>query len=126
MFHLTAWGGYALARAQGKDENGVDRSGFGADLWTWSAALSAIDVFKEGAVLSVGGGQFVTAERVDAFPGDLAVPDQDTSYIIEAQYKYPLNDNILLTPGFYVVINPEGNEFNNSIWVGALRTTFKF
>ena len=126
MFHFTAWGGYALARAQGQDENGVDRSGFGADLWTWSAALSVIDVFKEGAVLSIAGGQFVTAERIDAFPGDLRVPDKDTPYIIEAQYKYPLNDNILLTPGFYVVINPEGDEFNNSIWVGALRTTFKF
>ena len=126
MFHFTAWGGYALARAQGKDENGVDRSGFGADLWTWSAALSVIDVFKEGAVLSLAGGQFVTAERIDSFPGDLRVPDKDTPYIIEAQYKYPLSDNILLTPGFYVVINPEGDEFNNSIWVGALRTTFKF
>ncbi|MDJ0510384.1 MAG: iron uptake porin [Crocosphaera sp.] len=125
-FHLTAWGGYALARAQGEDENGVDRRGFGADLWTWSAALSVIDVFKEGAVLSLAGGQFVTAERIDASPGDLRVPDKDTPYIIEAQYKYPLNDNILLTPGFYVVINPEGDEFNNSIWVGALRTTFKF
>ncbi|MGK7960419.1 iron uptake porin [Crocosphaera sp.] len=126
MFHLTAWGGYALARAQGQDEDGVDRSGYGADLWTWSAALSVIDVFKEGAVLSLAGGQFVTAERIDAFPGDKRVPDKDTPYIIEAQYKYPLNDNILLTPGFYVVINPEGDEFNNSIWVGALRTTFKF
>ncbi|MGB5596683.1 MAG: iron uptake porin [Crocosphaera sp.] len=126
MFHFTAWGGYALARAQGQDENGDDRSGFGADLWTWSAALSVIDVFKEGAVFSLAGGQFVTAERIDAFTGDLRVPDKDTPYIIEAQYKYPLNDNILLTPGFYVVINPEGDEFNNSIWVGALRTTFKF
>ena len=125
-FHLTAWGGYALARAQGQDENGVDRSGLGADLWTWSAGLSMIDVFKEGAILSVAGGQFVTAERIDAFPGDRRVPDKDTPYIIEAQYQYPLNDNILLTPGFYVVINPEGDEFNNSIWVGALRTTFKF
>ncbi|MGK7942401.1 MAG: iron uptake porin [Crocosphaera sp.] len=125
-FHLTAWGGYALARAQGKDENGVDRSGLGADLWTWSAALSVIDVFKEGAVLSIAGGQFVTAERIDSLAGDLRVPDKDTPYIVEAQYKYPLNDNILLTPGFYVVINPEGDEFNNSIWVGALRTTFKF
>jgi hypothetical protein len=126
MFHLSANGAYALARAQGEDDDGLDRRGFGADLWTWAANLSVIDVFKEGAVLTVGGGQYVTAERIDAITGDLTVPDQDTPYIIEAQYKYPLNDNILLTPGFYVVINPEGDEFNNSIWVGALRTTFKF
>ncbi len=126
MFHLTAWGGYALARAQGLDENDQSRRGFGADLWTWSAALSVVDLGKEGAVLSIGGGQYVTARRIDALTGDRTVPDQDTPYIIETQYKYPLNDNILLTPGFYVVLRPEGNERNNSIWVGALRTTFKF
>ncbi|MEM8780108.1 MAG: iron uptake porin, partial [Cyanobacteria bacterium P01_G01_bin.49] len=125
-FHLTAWGGYALARAQGRDSDGNDRSGFGADLWTWSAALSVIDLGKEGAVLSIAGGQYVTAERIDARTGDLRVPDRDTPYIVEAQYKYPLNENILLTPGAYVVINPEGDEANNSIWVGVLRTTFTF
>ena len=127
-FHLHATGAYALVRAQGfaNPANGDDRRGLGADLWTWSAILSAVDVFKEGAVLSVGGGQYVTAERIETLPGDLRVPDKDTPYIIEAQYKYPLNDNILLTPGFYVVINPEGDEDNNSIWVGVLRTTFKF
>ncbi|MDJ0507667.1 MAG: iron uptake porin [Crocosphaera sp.] len=127
-FHLHATGAYALARAQGfaNPANGDDRRGLGADLWTWAGVLSAVDIFKEGAVLSVGGGQFVTAERIDALPGDLRVPDRDTPYIIEAQYKYPLNDNILLTPGFYVVINPEGDDDNNSIWVGVLRTTFKF
>ncbi|MEA5534534.1 iron uptake porin [Crocosphaera sp. XPORK-15E] len=125
-FHLTAWGGYGLARAQGRDTSGRDRSGFGADLWNWSANLSVVDVFKEGAVFNVAGGQFVTARRIDAFTGDLAVPDKDTPYIVQAQYMYPLNDNILLTPGFYVIINPEGDEFTNSIWVGALRTTFEF
>ncbi|XTZ20917.1 MAG: carbohydrate porin [cyanobacterium endosymbiont of Rhopalodia fuxianensis] len=56
----------------------------------------------------------------------MQVPDQDIPYIIEAQYQYPLTKNILLTPGFYVVLQPEGNNDNNSIWVGALRTTFKF
>ena len=127
-FHLYATGAYALARAQGvaNPANGEDRRGLGADLWTWAAILSAVDIFKEGAVFSVGGGQYVTAERVETLPGDLQSIDEDTPYIIEAQYKFPLTDGILLTPGFYVVINPEGNEDNNSIWVGALRTTFKF
>ncbi|MEM8779832.1 MAG: iron uptake porin [Cyanobacteria bacterium P01_G01_bin.49] len=125
-FHLHATGAYALARAQGQDEDGQERSGFGADLWTWTAILSAVDIFKEGAVLSVGGGQYVTAERIDAITGDLRVPDQDTPYIVEVQYQYPLNDNILLTPGGYAVINPEGDEDNNTVWVGVLRATFEF
>ena len=127
-FHLYGTGAYALARAQGfaNPANGEDRRGLGADLWTWAAILSAVDIFKEGAVFSVGGGQYVTAERVETLPGDLQSIDKDTPYIIEAQYKYPLADGILLTPGFYTVINPEGDEDNNTIWVGVLRTTFSF
>ncbi len=127
-FHLHANGAYALARAQGfaNPANGDDRRGLGADLWTWAAILSAVDVFKEGAVFSIGGGQYVTAERVETLPGDLQSIDRDTPYIIEAQYRYPLTDGILLTPGFYTVINPEGDEENNTIWVGVLRATYKF
>ncbi|WP_267382765.1 iron uptake porin [Cyanobacterium sp. uoEpiScrs1] len=126
MFNLTGWVGYGLGRAQGLDEEENARRGFGADLWSWMAALNVIDVFKEGAVFSLAGGAFTHTKRVDAINGDLQVPDQDTPYIIEAQYQYPLTKSILLTPGFYVVLQPEGNNDNNSIWVGALRTTFKF
>ena len=89
-------------------------------------ALCAVDFFKDGAVLSVAGGSLPNSRRIDAIPGDLTVPDQDTPYIVEAQYKYPINDNILLTPGFYVILQPDGNNLNNSIWVGALRTSFLF
>ena len=45
-----------------------------------------------------------------------------TSRITQA----PLNDNILLTPGAYVVLNPNHNSDNPTIWVGLVRTTFKF
>ncbi len=125
-FNFSAWGGYALARAQGSDALGNSRKGFGADIWAWSAALSVVDLGKEGAVFSVAGGSITNSRRIDALTGDLTVPDQDTPYIVETQYRYPLNDNILLTPGVYVIINPDGNNDNNSIWVGALRTTFTF
>jgi hypothetical protein len=125
-FNLTGWVGYGLARAQGLDANGQSRRGFGADIWSWMAALNIVDLGKEGAVLSFAGGSTTNARRIDALTGDLAVPDQDTPYIFETQYQYPLTKNILLTPGVYVIINPDGNNSNNSIWVGALRTTFRF
>ncbi|MGB5772274.1 MAG: iron uptake porin, partial [Crocosphaera sp.] len=125
-FNLSGWVGYSLARAQGLDVNGQSRRGFGADFWSWMTALSVVDFGKEGAVLSIAGGALPNARRIDAITGDLTVPDQDTPYIIETQYLYPLNDNIFLTPGFYVILQPDGNNDNNSIWVGALRTTFEF
>ncbi|MEA5534125.1 iron uptake porin [Crocosphaera sp. XPORK-15E] len=125
-FNFSAWGGYALARAQGSDTDGNSRKGFGADVWVWSAALSVVDLGKEGAVFSVAGGSITNTRRIDALTGDLAVPDQDTPYIVETQYKYPINDNISITPGVYVILQPDGNNNNNSIWVGAIRTTFTF
>jgi hypothetical protein len=125
-FNLTGWVGYGLGRAQGLDEDKNSRRGFGADLWSWMAALNAVDLWKEGDVFSIAGGALTHTRRVDAITGDFRFSDRDIPYIIEAQYQYPLTKNILLTPGFYVILHPQGNNNNNSIWVGALRTTFKF
>lgn len=52
--------------------------------------------------------------------------DRDTAYTIELQYQYPITDNILITPGAYVVVNPNHDSRNDTIWVGAIRTTFTF
>ena len=37
-----------------------------------------------------------------------------------------LNDNIAVTPGLLVIFNPEHNNANDTVYVGTLRTTFKF
>ncbi|MEB3121656.1 MAG: iron uptake porin [Snowella sp.] len=124
--NLSATGAYASASAQGLDKNGFNRSGYGADLWTWNAGLSFLDLGKEGAVLSVAGGLIPQATNVTNRPGDPINQDLDATYLIETQYKFPVNKNILITPGVYVVLNPQGNSNNSAIWVGVLRTTFTF
>ncbi|MEB3309029.1 MAG: iron uptake porin [Snowella sp.] len=124
--NLSATGAYAFAWATGRDRTGFARNGAGADLWTWNAALSVLDLGKEGAVLSVSGGLLPQAVSVTNYQGDPINEDRDASYLIETQYKFPVNKNIVLTPGFYVVLNPEGNGNNSAIWVGVLRTTFLF
>jgi hypothetical protein len=52
--------------------------------------------------------------------------DPDTNIHIEAFYKFQLNNYISITPGAFVVINPEGNSNNDPIYVGTIRTTFSF
>jgi hypothetical protein len=52
--------------------------------------------------------------------------DRDTSYHIEGFYRFQVNDFISVTPGVYVILNPEHNDNNDNIWVGVLRTTFSF
>ena len=124
--NLSATGAYASASAEGLDKNGFNRSGYGADLWTWNAGLSFLDLGKQGAVLSVAGGLIPQATNVTNRPGDPINQDLDATYLIETQYKFPINKNVLITPGVYVVLNPQGNSNNSAIWVGVLRTTFTF
>ncbi|MEG4507853.1 iron uptake porin [Microcoleus sp. F6_B4] len=52
--------------------------------------------------------------------------DHDTSYHLEGFYRFQVNDFISVTPGVYVILNPEHNNKNDDIWVGVLRTTFTF
>ncbi|ACK71991.1 Carbohydrate-selective porin OprB [Gloeothece citriformis PCC 7424] len=113
--HFTLWGGYAYAEAKNPnyDSNG--------DIWTWNAIVNFVDILKEGAVLSFSGGMPPRITGVNNGPDD-----EDTSIIVEAQYQYPISDNILITPGFYVILDPNHFERNDDIWVGVLRTTFKF
>ncbi|HEY9705778.1 MAG TPA: iron uptake porin, partial [Allocoleopsis sp.] len=52
--------------------------------------------------------------------------DQGTSYHLEALYRYQMNQNLSITPGVIVILNPEHNNNNDPVWVGTLRTTLTF
>ena len=120
QIHLGGWFGYVDAIAE--DDNGNVSEGDNADIITWLASLSFIDLGKEGAVFSIAGGVPPRATEIDGTEQE----DEDTSYLVEAQYKFPISKNILITPGAYVIFNPNHNDDNDTIWIGAIRTTFKF
>lgn len=52
--------------------------------------------------------------------------DRATSLHLEAFYKLKLSDNLDLTPSLLVITNPEHNSNNSTIYVGSIRTTFRF
>ncbi|ELS02607.1 putative S-layer protein [Xenococcus sp. PCC 7305] len=110
---IAATGAYADASERGGDGS--------ADIWTWSANIAFLDLMKEGSVLAVAGG--LPPKLTD---GDGVTEDEDSSYIIELFYKYPVNKNIIVTPGVYVVTNPDHDDSNDAAYVGVIRTTFKF
>jgi Carbohydrate-selective porin, OprB family/S-layer homology domain len=111
---LSGFGGYANIGSLGAGE---EESG---DVWTWGANASLLDLVKEGSVLSIGGGM------LPKFSSDDVADDEDTSYLVEALYKFPLSDNISITPGAYAVFNPDHNTDNDTVYVGVVRTTFEF
>ncbi|MGB3532546.1 MAG: iron uptake porin [Microcoleaceae cyanobacterium] len=93
-----------------------------ATILNWAAFLAFPDAFSEGDLggLIVGMPPKVTSHDIDA------LEDNDTTIHIEAFYRYQLNDFIAITPGVFVVTNPDHNDNNDTIVVGTLRTQFRF
>ncbi|MEO0843370.1 MAG: iron uptake porin [Cyanobacteria bacterium J06643_5] len=114
---LSGWAGYSDATAKAGPNQGDD-----AEMFYWAAALALRDLGAKGSTLGVIFGQPPRVTESDVANGE----DQDTSYHLEALYKLPINDNIAITPGVLVIFNPEHNDNNDTIYVGTLRTTFKF
>ena len=59
-------------------------------------------------------------------PKRVGQEDEATSLHFEFFYRFKVNDNIWVTPGFFFVTNPGHIEDNDTIYVGTIRTTFRF
>lgn len=62
----------------------------------------------------------------DVLPTSLGEEDEATSLHFELFYRFKVNERISLTPGFFLVTNPGHIADNDNIYVGTLRTTFRF
>lgn len=117
---IAGWVGWSFAEAQ-VSAGGVD-DGDNATLFNWSVNLGVPDLVKEGSLLG-----FIVGQPPKVIDNDFeSRKDEDTSLHFEALFRYPLTNNINITPGFFVVTNPDHNEENNTIWVGTIRTQFEF
>jgi Carbohydrate-selective porin, OprB family/S-layer homology domain len=126
-FVFSGWVGYSQAIAETTFAPNVNR-GDQADIWNWAVTLAFPDLGKKG---SLGGIIFGQPPRVTNNDFGSAATlarreDTDTSYRLEALYRYQVNDNISITPGFLVIFNPEHNTNNDTIYTGVIRTTFLF
>ena len=120
---ISAWGGLSLAHAlaDGDNEGIAVKDGDDATIFNWAVTLAFPDLFAEG---SLGGIIFGQPPKVSSNDG--GEEDEDSAWHIEAQYRYQLNDHVAINPGFFVVINPENNSDNDTIYVGTVRTIFEF
>ncbi|BAM53599.1 hypothetical protein BEST7613_4668 [Synechocystis sp. PCC 6803] len=119
--YFTGYGAYFM----------VDQANGGSaftDLASWMAGLYFPDAFVEGNTAGLMFGQPLT--RVGAGNGATLTPanisNRATPYQIEAFYNYKINNNLSITPGAFVIFNPEGDSNNSTTGVFALRTTFTF
>ncbi|MBJ7296388.1 MAG: hypothetical protein AN482_06435 [Anabaena sp. LE011-02] len=122
---LGGWAGYTTASTLA----GTPQS---AEVWYWATTLGIKDFGKEGNTLGLifGRSPKVTGYKQSGQSVINALKDtgreSGTSYHIEGLYKVKLSDNILVTPGVIVILNPEHNDKNSTEYVGTLRTTFTF
>ncbi|BAY13087.1 iron uptake porin [Calothrix sp. NIES-2098] len=130
-FQIHAWGGYIWANAENSGfsnisngRGGIDslfvNNGDNANAWFGAVGLSFPDVGGRGNLpgIIVGIPPHVTNSSVRQ--------ENDNAYHIEAFYRWRVNDNISVTPGFWVILNPENNSNNDTQYVGVLRSTFDF
>ncbi|MBD2245704.1 iron uptake porin [Nostoc sp. FACHB-888] len=118
-FHVGGWFGYTLANQEGDDNSN-------ATIINSALNLSFPDLFKEGNVggITLGIPPKVTSNNFQVAGQNRE--DPDTSLHIETFYRFRVNDNISITPIFYLITKPEHNDANDSIWVGVLRTSLAF
>ncbi|BAY59424.1 carbohydrate-selective porin OprB (plasmid) [Leptolyngbya boryana NIES-2135] len=112
--------GWVLANAE--SSSALVARGSDATIFNWAATLSLPDLGKKGNLAGLVIGQQPKVIRSDI----AAREDADTSLHLEAFYRLALTDKISVTPGVIVITNPEHNSSNDTIYVGTIRTTFRF
>ena len=120
-FSLGGWVGYTNAIAETSPAGPATR-GSNADIFNAAVNVAFPDLGKRGNLLGFVFGipPKVTDNEVNGRE------DNDTSYHLEGFYRLRVTDNIAITPGLIVILNPEHNDNNDSIYVGTIRTTFTF
>jgi hypothetical protein len=113
--NLAGWAG--LTKAENRTNTAQD-----ATIWNWAVAASFPDLGKKGNLAGI-----IFGMPPKTTENDIAARENvDTSYHLEALYRYQLNDKVSITPGLIVIFNPEHNSNNDTVYVGTLRTTFTF
>ncbi|MEA5497552.1 iron uptake porin [Limnoraphis robusta] len=113
---LAAWGGVTFGESTISDAY--------ANTTTYTVSFGLSDPFnREGDLFAVIFGQ---PPKLEEGRGLLEGDDPDTSLHIETFYRFRVNDYIWLTPGVFVVTDPEHNSDNDTLVIGVLRGAFLF
>ncbi len=115
---IGGWFGTTWARPEDDQDNDDDIT-----IVNGALTIAFPDLFKDGSL----GGIVVGVPPIITDGGsDDRLKDPDTSVHVEIFYRYAINDFIAITPGLFVITNPNHDEDNETLWVGSLRTQFRF
>jgi len=128
---VGGWGGYTTSELLGESGN--------VETVNWMAFLNFPDLLREGNLGGIYIGQppkitssdLPDGRNIPSFvnEGDITASEggqPDTAIHLEGFYRFRVSNNISITPGVIVIFNPNHNDNNDTITIGALRTTFTF
>lgn len=95
----------------------------GTNFLSWLVGLHAKDVFGKGGSAGLIFGRPLSRVSTN---GRAVSPETATPYQLEGYVNFRVTDNISITPGLFVIFNPEGFEENPTTFVPVVRTTFTF
>ncbi len=95
-------------------------------VWSYGGGVAFADFLKEGSVLGFFGGVQPEFGNVSVAPGGLNSYASGSPVTLELFYKYPVTDNISVTPGVIWLNNPTQLAGNSSQLIGVVRGTYKF
>ncbi|MDY6938431.1 MAG: iron uptake porin [Cyanobacteriota bacterium] len=113
------WAGAVFAEQESGDDNS-------ATVVDWAVNLAFPDLGGDGNLLAFIVGQPPRVVDNDLNINGTPIEDRDATWHFEALYRFALTKKISITPGAFYILNPEGDDRNDGIFVGAIRTTFKF
>lgn len=119
-FTIGSWVGFTQATATDLPGNPD------ADIFNYAVSFAWADVGKEGNVAGLIIGQPPKVINNDFQTEGREFKDSDTSLHLESFYTHRVNDNLSITPGLFVILNPEHDDSNDTIYVGTVRTTIEF
>ena len=128
-FELGGWVGYTAARSLGTRGD--------ASIFNYAVTLSFPDLGRRGNLggIVVGMQPRLTDTSNDALASAIGLPiedgvqrrsDRNSGMHIEAFYRYQVNDNISITPGFFWLTAPNHDSRNPDVVIGVIRTSFVF
>ncbi len=116
-FTIAGWVGLTQAKATDL----LDKPE--ATIFHYAVTLAFSDLGKEDSLAGIVIGQ---PSKVTSNDWGTNYTDKETSLHLEFFYRFQATDNIAITPGLLIVTNPEHNQNNDTIYVGTVRTTFRF
>jgi hypothetical protein len=118
--YLGGWAGLTSATATDLPGNPT------ANIFNWAATLSFVNISGKDSLAGIIIGQPPKVTHNQFTANGASFSDPDTSWHIEAFYRWPIAENIATTVGMLVITNPDHNAANDTTYVGVIRTLVEF